>query len=168
MLERYPWLKYARAGGIGPFKVIVPAGSSNVREALISLNSEDVSYPFLMLSSNNIDITDKEFNQISIEFNKSTGDFVSYNFTTDMMRNYETFIDSNVDGRYDVEMDFTNKMTYVNYESEWLPVQKDGDRRYIELDGTEKDVKVSSKGWSFLESKSMHDEPLDFSVSNDK
>lgn len=149
MLQSYPWLKSARAGELGPFKVFVPASPSGKPEAIMSPMSPANGYPIIFISHSSIDLFDSKKKLVSLKFTKSTGEFDSYELCTGLLKG-TSYTDTNLDGQFDIKINPYERILMVNYESRWLPVISKKPKKYIEVNGDEKEIKLYSTGWEFV------------------
>jgi len=155
MLSIYPWLKSAQGHLCGPFVLTTPASQFEKAEAMISPYKLKTftSYPQMVVDEHTIFIIDSKNRMMSIRYLNTTGEFKSYDFNTGSEG--VTFFDSNLDGQFDVKLGPGPKNCSVYYDSRWLPVIFRNKRQYININGNEKEIKLSllKEGWKFVGQK---------------
>ena len=140
-----PWITEAKVGKIGPFSVFVPSNSSENTEAII--NPIKASFPKIFISGSDIDLVDSKNRSITIKYKESTGEFGSYDYSSDLLSGI-SFIDSNLDGQYDVKIG-PGKSIALNYNSKWFPLIRKDKKKYIEVDGSKKEIEMKGFVWKF-------------------
>jgi hypothetical protein len=147
-----PWITKARVGKLGPFAVFVPSDSSKKAEAI--MHPIKHRFPQINISNNSdfsdgpyFSIVDAKNRAITVRYNESTGEFESYDFSNNLISGI-SFIDGNLDGQYDVQIG-PGKNIALNYNSQWLPLVLRDKKKYIEIDGTLKEIEMKDFVWKF-------------------
>jgi hypothetical protein len=148
-----PWVTKARVGKLGPFAVFTPSNSSQKAEAIM----HPIKAKFPKISISNSDIVsgptirfmDSKNRVISVKYKESTGEFESYDYSNDQLSGI-SFIHSNLDGQYDVNIG-PGKNLALNYNSKWFPLIKKDKKKFIEVDGTLKEIEMKDFVWKFAE-----------------
>ncbi|MBI5695527.1 MAG: hypothetical protein HZC51_07300 [Nitrospirae bacterium] len=144
MLTMFPWLKTAKAGKLGPFKVIVPASSTDKSQASIS---SEKGYPQIFIYTDRISIMDSKEKIMSIQYEQSTGEFRYYEYSTNIVKG-SSFFDSDLDGQYDVKFDPSYNFG-IFYDSKWIPVVRKDKRKYVNIGGAEREIEISKSTWKY-------------------
>jgi len=146
-----PWVTKARSWNLGPFAVFVPGDPSQKSEAIMyPVKSQ---FPIVnvsvssMGSEPSISFVDSKNRIISVGYNVSTGEFKSYDFSSNLTSGI-SFIDGNLDGQYDLRIG-PDKNIAINYNSKWTPVIRKDKKKYMELDGILKEIEIKNFMWGF-------------------
>jgi hypothetical protein len=147
-----PWVTKARVGKLGPFVVFVPSNSSQKTEAMMypmknSFPKISISTDSNIVTGSTIGFMDSKNRMITVKYNESTGEFESYDFSTNLLSG-TSFIDGNLDGQYDLKMG-PGKNIALNYNSRWLPLIIRDKKKYIEIDGALKEIEMKDFVWKF-------------------
>ena len=148
MLTEKPWLKSARAIKVGPFVAIVPATSSQKTEAIISPTK---GYPQIFITEDKIDFIDSKNRYISIKYSLPAGEIKSYEFCTSLI-NGTSFYDNDLDGQFDLKIE-KYKNFAVYYESKWYPVIRKEKKKYLEVNGAQKEIEIKDFNWKFVQAQ---------------
>lgn len=152
MLEFKPWLETARGANVGPFTIAVPSKNSESPEAIIW--PQNHGFPQIFLSEKDISFIDSKNKIFSIKFNNKSGEFMSYDMSPDLSSG-TSFFDNNFDGEYDVKfnVDAKNKRLEINiyHESKWLPVVYKEKKKFIEVSGVLREIRLENFNWEFVD-----------------
>ncbi len=147
-----PWVSKARSWKLGPFAVFAPSDSSQKAEAM--MHPIKNRFPIINISNNSefgdgpfFSIVDAKNRSLSIKYNESTGEFESYDFSTNLISG-TSFIDRNLDGQYDVKIG-PGKSVAVYYSSKWFPIVFKDKKKYLEVDNTLKEIEMKDFKWKF-------------------
>jgi hypothetical protein len=92
-------------------------------------------------------IVDAKNRAISVSYNESTGEFESYNYSNNIVSG-ASFIDSNLDGQYDAKVG-PGKSVALYYNSKWFPMIIKDKKKYLEIDGMQKEIEMKDFRWKF-------------------
>jgi hypothetical protein len=147
-----PWVTEAKAGKLGGFTVFVP-GNSSKTEAIMYPSKH--RFPQINISNNtdicegpSFSIVDAKNRAISLSYNESTGEFESYNYSNNIVSGV-SFIDSNLDGQYDAKVG-PGKSVALYYNSKWFPMTHKDKKKYLEIDGIQKEIEMKDFRWKFV------------------
>jgi len=150
-----PWVKEAKAGKLGAFTVFVP-GNSSKTEAIMYPSKH--RFPQINISNNNdfcdgpsFSIVDAKNRVISVSYNESTGEFDSYNYSNNIASG-TSFIDRNLDGQYDAKVG-PGKSVALYFNSKWFPMTIKDKKKYLEIDGKQKEIEMKDFRWKFADSE---------------
>jgi len=138
-----PWITSAKSAKLGPFAVFVPGGSSQKAEAI--MHPIKTNYPQIIITDTDISFVDVKNKIMRIKYRELTGEFEFYDFSSDLLSGI-SFIDSNLDGQYDMKIG-PGKDYALYYNSRWLPLIKNNNKKYIEIDGTHKEIEIKGVVW---------------------
>ena len=148
-----PWITKARVAKLGAFAAFVPSDPSLKAEAII--HPIKTGFPKVNISNSgvvpgpSISLIDSKSRLITVNFNEPTGEFISYDYSPNMI-NGTSFIDADLDGEYDVKVG-PGKNLSVKYNEQWHSVSRKDNKRYIEVDGAFKEIKMKDFRWNFVE-----------------
>jgi hypothetical protein len=152
MLEYKPWLETARGAQVGPFTIAVPNKSSEPPEAIIW--PQNSGFPHIFLSEKDISLIDSKYKMFSVKFDNKSGEFMSHDMSPDLTSG-TSFFDNNFDGQYDVKMhiDAKNKRAeiYIYFESKWLPVLLKEKKKFLEVSGVLREIRLENFIWEFVD-----------------
>ena len=147
-----PWVSKARSWKLGPFAVFAPSDSSQKTEGM--MHPIKGKFPTINISNNSefgdgpsVSIVDAKNRSLSIKYNELSGDFGSYEFSTNLISG-TSFIDRNLDGQYDVKIG-PGKSVAVYYNSKWFPVVFKDKKKYLDADNTFKEIEMKDFMWKF-------------------
>lgn len=147
-----PWVTKAKAGKLGAFTVYVPSNPSKP-EAIMYPSTQRFPQIFVSDKSDYCEspsffIVDAKNRAINVSYKESTGEFESYNYSNDNVSGV-TFIDSNLDGQYDVKIG-QGKNVALYYGSKWVPMIRKDKKKYLEIDGMQKEIEMKNFRWKFV------------------
>jgi hypothetical protein len=94
-----------------------------------------------------INIMDSKNRMLSVRYKESTGEFESYDYSSNLLSGI-SFIDSNLDGQYNLRIG-PGKNIALNHNSKWFPLIRKDKKKYIEIDGTQKEIEMKGFVWKF-------------------
>ena len=152
MLQSMPWLKSARGANLGPFTILVSSKKSEKPEAIIW--AKDKGFPQIILSENDISLIDSKYRMMTIKINDRSGELESYYIAPDLL-NGSNYFDNDFDGQYDVKFIVIESgqrpEISIYYKTKWLPVVFKDKKKYIEVAGALKEIRLEEYVWKFVE-----------------